>query len=105
MTETVFMYQPQDFITHFTPKRKVKLIPFLQIKFILYIEVQSQQKRWEFHKLNAITRKYIPNPIKITDRIPMINSFRKNMSTPMPIKTAPAFAMGFQDLLESGLKY
>jgi len=59
----------------------------------------------EFHKLYEIISKYTPNPIKIADRIPMINSFRKNMSTPMPIKTAPAFEMGFQDLLESGLKY
>jgi hypothetical protein len=59
----------------------------------------------EFHKLNAIIRKYTPNPIKIADRIPMINSFNINISKPMPIKIAPAFAMGFQDLLESGLKY
>jgi len=59
----------------------------------------------ECHTLYAITRKYTPNPIKIADRIPMINSFRKNMSKPMPIKKVPAFAMGFQDLLESGMKY
>ena len=59
----------------------------------------------EFHKLNAITRKYIPNPIKIADRIPMINSFRKNISKPIPIKIAPVFAMGFHDLLEFELKY
>jgi len=59
----------------------------------------------ECPKLYAITRKYTPNPIKIADRIPMINSFRKNIRKPMEIKTAPAFAMGFQDLLESGLKY
>tara|TARA_B100001964_G_scaffold109626_1_gene122561 strand:+ start:218 stop:400 length:183 start_codon:yes stop_codon:yes gene_type:complete len=59
----------------------------------------------EFHKLNAIIRKYTPNPIKIADRIPIINSFNINITKPMPIKTAPAFAMGFQDLLESGLKY
>tara|TARA_B100000315_G_C14039464_1_gene346800 strand:- start:167 stop:349 length:183 start_codon:yes stop_codon:yes gene_type:complete len=59
----------------------------------------------EFHKLNAIIRKYTPNPIKITDKIPMINSFRMNISKPMPISTAPIFAMGSQDLLESGSKY
>ena len=59
----------------------------------------------EYHKLNAITRKYTPNPIKIADRIPIINSFRINISKPIPTKIAPTFAIGFQDLLEFGLKY
>ncbi len=35
----------------------------------------------------------------------MINSFIINISKPIPIETAPTFASGFQDLLESELKY
>ena len=50
-------------------------------------------------------RKNSPNPIKIADRIPMINSFRININKPIPTKIKPTFEIGFQDLLVSELKY
>lgn len=46
----------------------------------------------------------MPNPIKTADRIPIINSFRIKMSNPMPIRTAPIFAINFQDGFELELK-
>ena len=84
-------------VNNFSNVKVIDLLVFLAKEYALEYDITGNII--SVSNYEPPVEKYTPNPIKIADRIPMINSFNINISKPMPIKTAPIFAIGFQDLL------